>query len=82
MGDDSIRSARDIVELWYDKGGDLILWTRRFMLWKCLWIAAHYRNTDAVLIWQFRLLSILLYLGGYVPKGNTNGISLRNVSFY
>lgn len=41
MGDDSIRSARDIVELWYDKGGDLILRTRRFMLRECLWIDSH-----------------------------------------
>lgn len=38
-GDDSVRSARDIVERWYDKGGDLTLRTRRFMMRECLWIS-------------------------------------------
>lgn len=59
-GDESIRSARDIVERWYDKGGDLTRRTRRFMLRECLWIAAHYRDTEAVLTRQFRLLAVLL----------------------
>lgn len=71
-GDDSIRSARDIVERWYDKGGDLTRRTRRFMLRECLWIVAHYRDTEAVLTRQFRLLAVLLYLGGYFPKGNAD----------
>ena len=73
-GDGSIRSARDIVERWYDKGGDLTRRTRRFMLRECLWIAAHYRDTEAVLTRQFRLLAVLLYLGGYFPKGNAGGM--------
>ena len=73
-GNDSIRSARDIVERWYDKGGDLTQRTRRFMLRECLWIAAHYRDTEAVLTRQFRLLAVLLYLGGYFPKGNAGGM--------
>lgn len=47
-GDGSVCSARDIVERWYDKGGEL---TR-----------------------QFRLLTVLLYLGGYFPKGNAGGM--------
>ncbi|HFI5644588.1 TPA: hypothetical protein ACGQVP_005717 [Raoultella planticola] len=58
-GDDSIRSARDIVEHWYDKGGDLTRRTR-----------------------QFRLLAVLLYLGGYFPEGNATACYRRNVSFY
>lgn len=69
-GDDAIHSARDIVERWYNKGGDLARRTRRFMLWECLWIAVHYRDTEAVLTRQFRLLAVLLYLGGYFPKGD------------
>ena len=73
-GDDSIRSARDIVEHWYDKGGDLTRRTRRFMRRECLWIAAHYRDTETVLTRQFRLLAVLLYLGGYFPKGNAEGM--------
>ncbi len=42
------------------------------MLRECLWIAAHYRDTEAVLTRQFRLLAVLLYLGGYFPKGNAD----------
>ncbi|HBW1753677.1 TPA: hypothetical protein SLP08_002463 [Citrobacter freundii] len=44
------------------------------MLRECLWIAAHYRDTEAVLTRQFRLLAVLLYLGGYFPKGNAGGM--------
>ncbi len=44
------------------------------MLRECLWIAAHYRDTEAVLTRQFRLLAALLYLGGYFPKGNAGGM--------
>ena len=73
-GDDSIRSGRDSGERGSDKGGDLTRRTRRFMLRECLWIAAHYRDTEAVLTRQFRLLAVLLYLGGYFPKGNTDGM--------
>lgn len=52
------------------------------MLRECLWIAAHYRDTETVLTRQFRLLAVLLYLGGYFPKGMSTVCSRRNVSFY
>lgn len=69
-GNDTIRSARDIVERWYDKGGDPDQRARRFIRRECLWVAVHYRHTEAVLTRQFRLLAVLLYLGGYFPKGD------------
>lgn len=65
MGNDSTRTARDIVEHWYNKGGDLNQRSRRFIRRECLWIAVHYRNTEAVFTRQFLLLAVLLYLEGY-----------------
>lgn len=44
------------------------------MMQECLWIAAHYRDTEAVLTRQFHLLGVLLYLGDYFPKGNACGM--------
>lgn len=54
MGNDS-PSARDIVERRYNKGGDLNHRARRFIRRECLWVAVHYRNTEAVLTRQFCL---------------------------
>ena len=44
------------------------------MLRECLWIAAHERDAEAVLPRQFRRLAVLLYLGGYFPKGNAGSM--------
>ncbi|ELD3253269.1 hypothetical protein QUR14_003659 [Enterobacter hormaechei] len=38
---------------------------------ECLWIAVHYRHTEAVLIRQFRLLAVLLYLEDYFLESDT-----------
>ena len=72
-GHGNILSARDIVERWYNKGGDLHQRARRFIRRECLWTAVHYRNTEAVLTRQFRLLAVLLYLEGYFLESDTTG---------
>lgn len=74
MGNDTTRSARDIVEHWYHKGGDLNQRARRFIRRECLWIAVHYRNTEAVFTRQFRLLAVLLYLEGYFLESDPAGM--------
>jgi hypothetical protein len=70
-GHGNIPSARDVVERWYNKGGDLNQRARRFIRRECLWTAVQYLNTEAVLTRQFRLLAVLLYLEGYFLESDT-----------
>lgn len=57
-------SASDLAECWLDKGGDINLQLRRFINRESVLIAFNVINPATALSRQFRLLLIILYLGG------------------